>query len=151
THAAPRRYFPDRQSLLDAVAAEGFARLGSRLREAAAAAPGYREQVRAVAAAYVDFTVAEANLVELMFAHQRGTEERAVAQSAADAFAPLLEVFRRARDEGLLTAQEPEQVALIFLATLQGITGLTSCGVIPVEQLDELVEAAVARFDLRQG
>src|SRR6201992_4247586 len=35
SHAAPRRHFPDRQALLDALAIEGFARLGGVLRDAA--------------------------------------------------------------------------------------------------------------------
>lgn len=146
THAAPRRYFPNRQALLDALAVEGFARLGARLREAVAAAPEYQEQVRSVAAAYIDFTISEANLVELMFAHKHGTGGRTVAQSAAAAFAPMLEMFRRGQAEGMLPTQDPERIGLIFLATLQGIAGLLNCGVIPLGQLDELIDAATAQF-----
>ncbi|WP_214406528.1 TetR/AcrR family transcriptional regulator [Pseudonocardia lacus] len=143
THAAPRRYFPDRQALLDALAVEGFARLGARLREAVAAAPQYRHQVRAVAGAYVDFTVSDANLVELMFAHKRGAEGPTVAHSAAAAFAPMLEMFRRGQAEGLLPSDDPERTGLIFLATLQGVANLVNCGVIPVDQLEELIDDAV--------
>jgi len=146
THAAPRRYFPDRQALLDALAVEGFARLGLRLRQAVTAAPGYEEQVRSVAAAYIDFTVAEANLVELMFAHKRGTGGGTVAQSAAAAFAPMLEVLRRGQAEGMLPTQDPERIGVIFLATLQGIAGLVNCGVIPAEQVSAVVDDAAAQF-----
>ena len=146
THAAPRRYFPDRQALLDALAVEGFARLGARLRQAVAAAPGYQEQVRSVAAAYIDFTVSEANLVELMFAHKRGTGGGAVAQSAEAAFAPMLEVFRRGQAQGMLPAQDPERIGVIFLATLQGIAGLVNCGVIPAAHVSALVDDAAAQF-----
>src|ERR1035437_9150796 len=32
SHGAPRRHFPDRQALLDALAEAGFARLGTALR-----------------------------------------------------------------------------------------------------------------------
>src|ERR1700736_4378582 len=35
SHGAPRRHFPDRQALLDALAEAGFARLGAELRNAA--------------------------------------------------------------------------------------------------------------------
>jgi AcrR family transcriptional regulator len=38
SHAAPRRHFPDRQALLDALAEAGFARLDAQLREALAGA-----------------------------------------------------------------------------------------------------------------
>src|ERR1700692_3784131 len=38
SHAAPRRHFPDRQALLDALAESGFDRLGSELARAVAQA-----------------------------------------------------------------------------------------------------------------
>src|ERR1700755_65670 len=38
SHGAPRRHFPDKQSLLDALAEQGFARLGAELRAAAGGA-----------------------------------------------------------------------------------------------------------------
>lgn len=142
THAAPRRYFPDRQALLDALAVEGFARLGARLRAAALAASGYQEQVRSLAAAYLGFTTTDANLVELMFAHQRGADGAVVAQGATAAFTPILEVLRRGETEGLLAGRDPERAGVLFLATLQGIAGLVNCGVIPVDQLDDLAEDA---------
>ncbi|WP_430781608.1 TetR/AcrR family transcriptional regulator [Actinoplanes sp. G11-F43] len=36
SHAAPRRHFPDRQHLLDALAEAGYTRLGERIRAAVA-------------------------------------------------------------------------------------------------------------------
>jgi AcrR family transcriptional regulator len=146
THAAPRRYFPGRQDLLDALAVEGFERFGARLREALDGSPGYQEQVRSVANAYLDFTTSEANLVELMFAHKHGAGGRAVGESAAVAFAPMVEMFRRGQTEGVLPNQDPERTGLVFLATLQGLAGLVNCGVIPIGQLDGLIGDAVARF-----
>ncbi|MFF9101401.1 TetR/AcrR family transcriptional regulator [Streptomyces rubrogriseus] len=145
THAAPRRYFPDRQALLDALAVEGFARLGARLREAAATPGGPAERIRSIADAYIGFTTSEPNLVELMFAHKHGAGAEAVARSAAEAFAPILDVFRQARPEG--GPQDAQRAGLVFLATFQGLAGLISCGIVPPHQIDELVADAVARFD----
>lgn len=146
THAALRRHFPNRQELLDALAVEGFARLGARLREAVDASPDYREQIHSVARAYIDFTTSEANLVELMFAHKHGAGGRAVGESAEAAFAPMLRMFRHGRAEGMLPNHDPERIGLIFLATLQGLAGLANCGVVPAGQLDDLIGDAVARF-----
>lgn len=146
THAAPRRYFPGRQDLLDAVAVEGFARLGARLREAIEASPGYEKQVRSVARAYLDFATSEANLVELMFAHKHGAGGPDVGESATAAFEPMLQMFRRGQTEGVLPNRDPERIGLIFLATLQGIAGLVNCGVVPAWQLDDLIGDAVAQF-----
>lgn len=149
SHAAPRRHFPDRQALLDALAAEGFLRLGARLSEVAAAAPGFQEQVRSVADAYVTFAVSEANLAELMFSHERGDGGTLVEQRATEAFRPLLEIFRRGQAEGRLSSRDPERAGLLFLATLQGIASLVSCGVVPAGQVDQLIDDTVAQHSAR--
>ena len=47
SHGAPRRHFPDRQALLDALAEAGFARLGTELRSAV---DGAGEELRGAAA-----------------------------------------------------------------------------------------------------
>jgi AcrR family transcriptional regulator len=148
THAAPRRYFPDRAALLSALAVEGFGRLGSRLRQAAAAAPGYHSQVRAVAAAYLDFCVSEANLVEVMFAHKRGHYGAAVAQEAAEALAPIQDVFRRGQAEGVLPAEGAQRIAVVFLATLQGLAGLINCGIVSIDDIEGLIEEATRGLPL---
>lgn len=145
THAAPRRYFPGRQELLDAVAVQGFAQLGVRLREAAGE-PDYPRQIRAVARTYLDFATAEANLMEVMFAHKHGTDGQAVSMSAEAAFAPILQVFQRGEAQGLLPEGSAERLSLVFLATLQGIASLINCGVAPINQVGELVDEAVTRF-----
>src|ERR1700709_1822981 len=56
SHGAPRRHFPDRQALLDALAEDGFARLGRELRTAVdAAGDDFEDRLRATARAYVEF------------------------------------------------------------------------------------------------
>src|SRR5258705_8258338 len=63
SHGAPRRHFPDRQSLLDALAQAGFERLGAELREAVAAAgEEFEPRLRAIAAAYIRFAIEDAAL-----------------------------------------------------------------------------------------
>lgn len=146
SHAAPRRHFADRQALLDAVAADGFARLGTRLREAVDAHPRYADRLRAAATAYLDFGLTEANLVELMFAHQRGAGGAQVRQGATDAFEPLLDVFRHGRQEGVVADGDAERLGLLLVATVQGITNLVACGVVPAAEAGALLDAAVGRF-----
>src|SRR6202008_3979614 len=81
SHAAPRRHFADKQALLDALAEEGFERLGRELREAMDAAGGadesggsgavggsFEARLDAFARAYVRFATRDAALLELMFA-----------------------------------------------------------------------------------
>src|SRR5262245_65147086 len=65
SHNAPYRHFPDREALLAALAAEGFAMLGSAQREAAAAAG-----LRGMGEAYVRFALAHPQRFRLMFGGQ---------------------------------------------------------------------------------
>src|SRR3954452_14348403 len=56
SHGAPRRHFPDRQALLDALEDTGFARMGNELRAAVdAAGDDFRPRLQPLAAAYVRF------------------------------------------------------------------------------------------------
>ncbi|MGW5454412.1 TetR/AcrR family transcriptional regulator [Nocardia sp. NPDC003979] len=145
SHAAVRRHFPDRRQLHDALAVEGFALLGGRLRDAVDAAPDYRARIRSLARAYLDFVTSEANLAELMFAHKHGEGGEAVSTAAEAAFAPMLLVFEQGlADEPPGTS--PQRTALIFLATLQGLAGLVNCGMITADQLGGLIDEAVAQF-----
>lgn len=145
THSAVRRYFPDRRQLLDALAVEGFALLGARLRDAVESAPDYRAQIHSIARAYLGFMTSEANLAELMFAHKHGAGGDAVSESADAAFAPILLVFQRGL-AGDPRSTSPERTALIFFATLQGLAGLVNCGMITADQLGGFIDEAVAQF-----
>src|SRR4029077_9790858 len=62
SHAAPYRHFPDRESLLAALAAEGFAMLGKAQRDAAAAGG-----LRGMGEAYVRFALDHPQRFRLMF------------------------------------------------------------------------------------
>jgi len=145
SHAAPRRHFPDRQALLDALAIEGFARLGTELRRAAAddGDPGVEATLQRCARAYVAFATEDAALLELMFAgkHADGGED-----AALDAFTPVLELILRGQAEGVFEHGDPERVGLLLLSALHGIASLRGAGMIPAEHLDVLVDDAIAHF-----
>src|SRR3954447_22016145 len=69
SHAAPRRHFAHKQALLDALAEDGFERLGRGLRAAMEPAGAtFDAQLRAFARAYVRFATEHGPLLELMFA-----------------------------------------------------------------------------------
>src|ERR1700761_4247478 len=69
SHAAPRRHFPDRQALLDALAEDGFERLGEAMPPALdAARASFQARLRALAHAYIAFAAEHPALIELMFA-----------------------------------------------------------------------------------
>ncbi len=147
SHGAPRRHFADRQALLDALAEQGFARLGAELRGAAMVrAMTSRRALQATAAAYIRFATRDAALLELMFAGKHREPTGALASAAEGAFAVLFELIEQGQREGALESGEPERVGLVLFATIQGIAALLNGGMVGEEHLDELVADAIAHF-----
>jgi AcrR family transcriptional regulator len=144
SHAAPRRHFPDRQALLDALAIEGFGRLGDAMREAVAS--GDREfepTLQRCAHAYVTFATTDAALLEVMFA---GKHTETVDEAAALSFAPILELILRGQAEDIFEDGDPERVGLMLLSVIHGIASLRSAGMIGPDQLEWLVDDAIVNF-----
>jgi AcrR family transcriptional regulator len=147
SHGAPRRHFPDRQALLDALAEAGFARMGAELRGAVeAAGPEFAARVQAAATAYVRFATEDAALLELMFAGKHREGAASLSEASERAFGILLELIEQGQAEGALEPGEPERVGLLLFATIQGIATLIVGGMVPSQQLDGLLTDAVAHF-----
>jgi AcrR family transcriptional regulator len=147
SHGAPRRHFPDRAALLDALAESGFARLGAELRAALESAGAeFEDRLRAVAAAYVRFATEDAALLELMFAGKKHDQIGPLHDAADRAFAVMLELIAQGQREGVLEQGDPERVGLVLFATIQGIAALVTGGIVSSEQIGGLVADATERF-----
>jgi AcrR family transcriptional regulator len=147
SHGAPRRHFPDRQALLDALAKAGFERLGAELQSAVdGAEQDFPARLRATAAAYVRFATRDAALLELMFAGKHQEESGALHDAAQRAFSVMLELIEQGQADGVVHGGEPERVGLVLFATIQGIAALVTRGMVRDEQVDELVTDAIAYF-----
>ncbi|WP_240742445.1 TetR/AcrR family transcriptional regulator [Micromonospora zingiberis] len=128
SHAAPRRHFPDRQALLDALAEAGFARLDAELR--AAAGEEFGPRLHAVAAAYLRFATEDTALLELMFTgkHREGAE-RLVAAAAAP-FGLMDSLILQGQAQGVLEPGDSQRAGIVLFATVQGDRALrVRCGV----------------------
>jgi AcrR family transcriptional regulator len=147
SHGAPRRHFPDRQALLDALADAGFQRLGAELREAVeAAGEDFQARLQATAAAYIRFATGDAALLELMFAGKHHDASGSLEETAMQAFAVLFELILQGQAQGALEPGDPKRVGLVLFATIQGIAALVTGGIVGPEELDELVADAIAHF-----
>ena len=151
SHAAPRRHFPDKRSLLDALAEEGFERLGRALREAIEpAGEDCEARLLAFARAYVAFATRHAALLELMFAgkHRPGAADSL--RAAADrAFEAPLALITDGQAAGDIVPGDPERVATVAWAALQGLASMVNSGMLDGgDTLDGVVADAVHRLML---
>ena len=150
SHAAPRRHFSDKQALLDALAQDGFERLGRDLRVALAeAGPDFDARLGAFAHAYVAFATEHAALLELMFAgkHRPGAAD-SLREAADRAFEAPLALIAEAQAAGEVVPGDPERVATVAWAALQGLATMANSGMLDHAALGEMVDDAVERMIL---
>lgn len=147
SHGAPSRHFRDRQALLDALAAVGYARLGDELAAAIESADGnFAARLRAAAAGYVRFAVENTALLELMAAGARADGPDPAAKVYQRPYLILRDLIRQGHESGELRRGEPERLVLLSLATFQGIAALVGSMKLPPEQTEALVADASALF-----
>jgi AcrR family transcriptional regulator len=151
SHAAPRRHFRDRQALLDALAENGFARLGDEVAAAIKdAGPDIPRQLRDVATIWVRFATEDAALMELMFTAKNAAPPGSPSAGPPGASMQLFTVFgdliRRGQEAGQLPPGDPERLRLLMIATVQGIATLVGSGQAGSGRADALIADAVALF-----
>jgi AcrR family transcriptional regulator len=147
SHAAPRRHFPDRQALLDALAVAGFDRLGAELRAAmASAGDNFQDRLQATSGAYIQFAIEDAELLDLMFAGKHRESADMLVEAADRAFAVLFELIIQGQADGALEPGDPERVGLVLFATVQGLAALVTSGMVEADQLNWLLPDAIAHF-----
>ena len=147
SHAAPRRHFADRQALLDALAFEGFDRLGEDLRAAVdRAGSAFDARLEELARAYLAFATHHAALLELMWAAKRRQESDALHAAANHSLATMLDVIADAQASGELAPGDRERVAIPIFATLQGLTAMANGGMLDAEQVDEALTVAIEQL-----
>lgn len=147
SHGAPRRHFPERQDLLDALAENGYVRLGERIRHAVGSSdPDFAARVQRATWAFAHFALENPALLELMNAGKHRPEGTGVPRSAEVAFEPLVDLIREGQERRLLRAGPVEEIGIILYATINGLTTLVNNGLIDAERLEELTELAVGQF-----
>lgn len=149
--AAPYRHFADKTEILNEVAAQGFADMGTRLREATAAfPPGAPERLQAVGQVYVSFGVGDPALFRLMFGQRPGAPDEDIVTVAGKAcFAHVLrEVIDYCTLHGV--KGDAQMIAAQLWTLVHGVTSLTIDGdyakVIPHLDLQAMMASAADRL-----
>lgn len=147
SHGAPRRHFPDRGALLDAVAENGFERLARELDAAVAGCgSGAAARLQALAQAYVAFAMRDAALLELMFTTKHRDGAEGVRAAADRSLAIALDVVVAAQEAGELVAGDAQQITQFVFATLHGLATMANGGMLGEDDVQAVVTDAVERL-----
>ena len=134
SHNAPYRHFPDREALLVALAAEGFAMLGERLR----GQPG-----RAMGEAYVRFALEQPQRFRLMFGGVLPMAKYPELRAAADAaYQALQQAFKE--------MPRPELAAAAAWSLVHGLAHLLLDGHFERADREDFVRAVLGAVRFAQ-
>ncbi|QAY60186.1 TetR/AcrR family transcriptional regulator [Microbacterium protaetiae] len=106
----------------------------------------YVDDLRATAAAFVDFAVRETALLDLMFSLAKTSGVDDVAAAAEHLFATIGELIDRGQASGALRAGDPTRLTLLISAMFQGIAVLASGRRVSAAQTAALLDDAVGLF-----
>jgi len=147
SHGAPRRHFPDRQALLDALAERGFQTLSQTIQQASAhAGPTYEDRFRAVARAYVGFAIDRAALMDLMFTTKNAGPSADLQRAATEFFSLVNSIMADGAKARRPPLTDQYRLQMLLIATLQGIATLVSSGRVDREQVDQLIDDTATVF-----
>ena len=144
SHGAPRRHFPHKQALLDALAEQGFERLGRELDANMAAAQGtFTDRLIVFAQTHVHFAAGHPALLALMHTSNDRPDAGHLRAANDRAFAAPKALIADARRRGDIAGTDPDRVAMTVLALLQGLAVLVTTGLSGKRPLDTLVSDTI--------
>lgn len=121
SHAAPGRHFKDKQSLLNALALEGYERLTRTLDTADDSALPLETRLTTLARTYLAFAIDNAELLELMYARKHDPEASEQMAAAVDRTVGSFErIIASAQERGEIVQGDPARLTLAVGATLHG-------------------------------
>lgn len=151
--AAPYRHFADKEALLDAVRARGFAELTGRMRGAveAVSAAGTIADITAIGRAYVGFAHDEAAVFRLMFGSRHAPRPDDLSRQVGEqCFGTLLERVDLWRAANGVTDPDTLAIALPLWSLVHGVATLDIDGdfgaVAPSAEPETIVAHATYSF-----
>lgn len=143
SHAAPYAHFRDKDALLAAVAAQGFRRLQTRLRESRVSAGSPESSLARMGAAYVDFARAHPALYASMF--RRPPESRGARGELDDAAESAWNELRTVI-AGTFAEPEVHAATVAAWALVHGLASLLNERLVRFDDEAQLVEHVTRLF-----
>lgn len=145
-----RNHFVNKQALLDALAQDGFNRLGVALNRAISdREQDFDTRIIKFARAYVRFAMKHAALFRLMFLskHRTGASAELI-EASYRALAPGPATVADGQASGAVVQGDPVRLALVVFSAVEGLIAISTDGQFFGEPLDQLTEKIVSQIIL---
>jgi len=149
SHAAPYRHFKNKEGLIAAVSAQGFAQLTQVLLQAQAPFENPLTRFERLSRAYVQFAVANTEIFRLMFSSELADKDAhpELAEAARAAFDLVTTTVAACQAIGLVRQGDPADLSIAGWSMTHGLAVLLADQQILAtsgEELDALVQQASA-------
>jgi AcrR family transcriptional regulator len=148
SHNAPYRHFNDKDSLLAAVAAQGYCELNDAMLQAANRHSDALDRLKHAGLAYIAFALRRPEHFTVMFDAPFSKQTHPEAAGASErAFSTLLGFVKHCQDQRLLPPGPPLQFALLAWTMVHGIAKLATTGRLPYRSRAKILEFATFVID----
>jgi AcrR family transcriptional regulator len=155
SHNAPYRHFPDKESLLNAIAIKGFGQLHQALQQAATNyLDNDRKRLEAIGVAYIQYALQNQAYYRVMFCDRRKNVRLCLnyQQVASEAFNVLLNVIKAGQTNKVFIPEEAEQLASVCWSLVHGVSMLAIDGQLEISNPNSILELAeIATKVIAQG
>ena len=144
SHNAPYRHFTDKDSLLAAVAAQGYSELNDAMLQAANRRTDALDRLKHAGLAYIEFALRRPEHFTVMFDAPFSKQTNPEAARASErAFSTLVSLVKDSQDQRLLTPDPLTlQFALLAWTMVHGIAKLAITGRLPYRSRAKILEFA---------
>ena len=142
SHAAPKNHFADKRALLQAIAIEGFERLGEASAASLDGATSATDAMARSGRAYIEFALRNPGYFRVMWRNELlDNADPALVGAGHGVFAALVESVQAAQAEGWAIGRDPTNLATMAWAVVHGIAQLYLDG--PLAEMDPRDEETV--------
>ncbi|MEO0605686.1 MAG: TetR/AcrR family transcriptional regulator [Myxococcota bacterium] len=142
SHAAPKNHFSDKRALLQAIAIEGFERLGAESSASLEGATSAVDALQQSGRAYIAFALRNPGYFRVMWRNELlDNEDPSLVQAGRAVFGGLLTSVLAAQAEGWAEDHDPTDLATVAWAAVHGIAQLQLDG--PLSEMVPRDEDAV--------
>lgn len=142
SHAAPKNHFADKQALLQAIAIEGFERLGEVSTASVSGATSAVDALERSGRAYIEFALRHPGYFRVMWRNELlDNEDPHLVGAGRSVFGGLVASVLAAQAEGWAPGRDPTNLATVAWAVVHGVAQLRLDG--PLAEMIPREEEAV--------
>jgi AcrR family transcriptional regulator len=145
SHNAPYRHFPDKESLLVAIAEIGFRQLNRALQQALdCQANNYPEKLENIGVAYIRYALANQTYYRVMFSDRQLICDKypELDRISEQAFMVLLNAIEAGQEAKVFIAEDSRQLARVCWSLTHGVSMLAIDNQFTISSSDDLLQLA---------